>query len=670
MRRLLLLAFLALPAFAQHYEGNISTPGTPLAIEIDVDGAKATITIPAQNIKAWALTKVVFDTTTFSADMPNVPGNPHFEGKRDGDKITGVFSQGGGLLPFSLAKKATHAAAATDAMAGFDDFATTALKSWNVPGAAIAVVSHGSVVYAKGLGQRDVKNNLPATADTLFAIGSCTKAFTTFVLGQLVDEGKLDWDKPLSRYLPGFRLADPTATQEITTRDLVTHRSGLPRHDLVWYNNQTLSRRELVERLQYLPANAELREKWQYNNLMFLTAGYLVERLTGQTWEEAVRARVFAPLGMTRSDFSHADSQKAGDYAKPYREDDDKVKEIPFREIGNMGPAGSIDSTANDIAKWLLLQLGDAHQDLIQASTLRELHTPQMAIAALPLEPEAGPQSYAMGWGVDTYRGHLRVSHGGAIDGFVASVILFPNDDLAIAAFANANGSGYPATMSLHAADRILGLPAKDWNRERLARRAAGKAMEKAAGEKKSATRKSGAASHPLADYAGDYENHGYGTLHVARDGDALTATYNGIVTPLQHWHYDVWSGTKADDPTLKDMKLKFDSDFEGNIAAVEAPFEPAVAAIVFTKKPDAKLSDPAFLKRYTGKYVLGPTPATVDLRGDHLVLTVAGQPPRELVPAIDGWFDLKGLSGYRAQFNGDTLSVSQPEGLFEAKRQ
>src|SRR5204863_224100 len=158
-------------------------------------------------------------------------------------------------------------------------------------------------------------------------------------------------------------------------------------------------------------------------------------------------------------------------------------------------------------------------------------------------------------------------------------VVLLPNDDVAVAAFANANGSGYPDVMALHAVDRLLGSPAKDWNRQGLARRDAAKAMQKSASAKKETTRKNGTASHPLDDYAGDYENHGYGTLRIARDGDALKATYNGIVTPLQHWHYDVWSGTKADDPTLKDMKLKFDTDFDGNIAALEVPFEPMVAA-------------------------------------------------------------------------------------------
>ncbi|HEV2721297.1 MAG TPA: serine hydrolase [Thermoanaerobaculia bacterium] len=665
MRRFLLLALIAFPAFAQHYEGTLTLPRGPLSISFDFEGTKATITIPAQNVKAWELAKVVFDAATFSADMPNAPGNAHFEGKRDGDKIAGTLSQNGGIFPFSVEKKNI-----ADAMSGFDDFATHALKSWDVPGAAVAAVSHGKVVYAKGLGSRDVKNNLPVSADTLFPIGSCTKAFTTFVLGQLADEGKLDWDKPVSRYLPGFRLADPTASQELTPRDLVTHRSGLPRHDLLWVNNQDLSRRELVERLQYLPASAELRAKYQYNNLMFMTAGYLIEQLTGKTWEEAVRTRVFAPLGMSRSTFSDADAQKSGDYAKPYRLDDDKVIEIHFLEVGNMGPAGSISSSANDIAKWLLVQLGDAHTDLIQASTLRELHTPQMAIAALPPEPELGPASYAMGWVVDTYRGHLRLSHGGAIDGFIASVMLFPNDDAAVAVFANLDGTGYPATMALQAADRVLALPAKDWNGERLARRAAQKASSKAAHAKKTATRKNGPASHPLADYAGDYENPGYGIVRIARDGETLKATYNGITTPLEHWHYDVWNGLKTADPTFEDKKFKFESDFDGNVASLVVPLEPSVAATVFAKKPDAKLSDAAFLKSFTGKYKLSADVVTVDLKGNRLVLNIPRQPSYELVPAIDGWFDLKGLTGFRAQFTPDTLLLSQPDGLYEAKRQ
>ena len=220
-------------------------------------------------------------------------------------------------------------AAAKEPLAGFDSFVNQAIHAWEVPGLAIAVVKNGQVVLAQGYGFRDVDKKLPVTPKTLFAIGSCTKAFTTFVMGTLVDEGKLDWDKPVRTYIPELRLHDRVASELITPRDLVTHRSGLPRHDLVWYN-ATLSRKEIVDRLPYLEPTETFRSKFQYNNIMYMTAGYLVERLTGQSWEDAVRARIFTPLGMTGSNFSVKDSQKAADFARPYDDRDDKIVESHF----------------------------------------------------------------------------------------------------------------------------------------------------------------------------------------------------------------------------------------------------------------------------------------------------------------------------------------------------
>src|SRR5205814_1904315 len=353
-------------------------------------------------IRNWALTNVTITATDFVADMPNIPGNPHFTGKviDAGKKISGDFEQGGAKLAFSVEQKAAKNPA--DTLSGFDDFANGALKSWNVPGAAMAIVANGKVVSAKGFGLRDVKNNLPVTPDTLFPIGSCTKAFTTFVLGQLVDEGKLEWHKPVGRYVPGFRMFDDVTSRELTPRDLVPHREALPRHD------------------------------------------------------------------------------------------HDKLIEIPFREVGNMGPAGSIDSSVNEMAQWVLLHLGDSDKKLISPTTLRELHTPQFAISQLPLEPEFGPQSYAMGWFVDTYRGHLRTQHGGNIDGFSALVTLFPNDHIGFVVLTNGNGTPLPNILTLHAADRLLKLDPKDWNADRLAKRAQNKTADKEAESKKNVTRKTG----------------------------------------------------------------------------------------------------------------------------------------------------------------------------------
>src|SRR5262249_7735984 len=208
---------------------------------------------------------------------------------------------------------------------GLDAFVEQVMKDWHVPGLAVAVVKDGQVVYAKGFGYRDVKRGLKVTPDTLFAIGSCSKAFTVAALAMLVDEGKLDWDKPLRDYLPDFRLQDAYATERMRPRDLVTHQSGLPRHDLVWYGSP-LSRKELFERLRYLEPSRPLHAKYQYNNLMFMTAGVLVERISGITWEEFVRRRIFEPLGMKASDFSVNDSQKTSDYSLPYDEMEGEVK--------------------------------------------------------------------------------------------------------------------------------------------------------------------------------------------------------------------------------------------------------------------------------------------------------------------------------------------------------
>src|SRR5215813_2141415 len=332
---------------AGHWEGSIETPGSPLSISVDFtskpDGRLgATITIPAQGARDLALSALVFSGADVSFEIPGVPGNPSFKGTLDagGNKIAGDFIQAGAKLKFVLERRASPAAAARDALAGFDETVPDAMKKFDVPGMAIAIVKGKDIIYTKGFGYRDVEKQLPVTPDTLFAIGSSSKAFTTFVLGTLVDEGKIEWDKPLRNYIPWFRLYNESMGERLTPRDLVTHRSGLPRHDLVWYNNYGASRKWLVERLAYLEPSADLREKFQYNNLMFLTAGYLSEVITGKTWEENVRERILDPLGMARTNFSVLDSQKDQDFAQPYRKREGKVEKMPFRVISNMGPAG------------------------------------------------------------------------------------------------------------------------------------------------------------------------------------------------------------------------------------------------------------------------------------------------------------------------------------------
>ncbi len=673
-------------AMAGHWEGKIQLPGTALDIQIDFtlkpDGSwSGAISIPAQGAKDMPLSNIVVSGSDVAFDLPGVPGNPKFKGQADatGSKIEGTFTQGPGSFPFVLERKADPAAMAKEALAGFDTVANDALKKLKVPGMAIAIVKGKEIIYSQGFGYRDVEKQLPVTPNTLFAIGSSTKAFTTFVLGTLVDEGKVEWDKPVRNYIPWFRLYDPSASERITPRDLVTHRSGLPRHDFVWYNNYGASRESLVRRLAYLQPNADLREKFQYNNLMFLTAGYLEEVLTGGTWEDAVRQRILIPLEMKRTNFSVADSQKDPDFAQPYRKTEERIEKIPFRPITNIGPAGAINSCVAEMSHWLIVHLNGGRYEgkvLANAATVRDLHTSQMAIGVPSTRPDISPPDYAMGWFVNTYRGHELVEHGGNIDGFSANVVLFPQDDLGIVVLTNMNATPLPELIGRLVADRILKLTPVNWIGEAAGRQSVAEEADKEAKKKKEIARIPGKPpAHPLEDYTGDYENPGYGPLKIALHEARLEATYNGITTPLEAWHYETFNGLKAKDPIFENMKFTFETNPDGFVASVSAPFEPSVKDIVFTKKPDARLFDAQYLKNFVGTFELPGQALVIALKGNVLTASLPGQPVLELVPELGGWFSLKGVSVVSLRFQLDekgqasSIDVRQPNGVYTAKK-
>ncbi len=687
-----ILAIAPLPAAEKskiegHWSGKIETPGKPLAVEIDLKASpegkfSGDISIPAQRTKDLPLGHFSLQGNEISFRIEGVPGNPTFKGKisNQGERIEGTFAQGAGTFDFHLERAASPADAARNALQGFDEFMAQAIQKWNVPGMALAVVAGGEVVFAQGVGLRDLEQNLAMTPDSLFAIGSTTKAFTATVLGMLSDQGKLEWDEPLRSYIPWFRLHDPIASQSLTPRDTVTHRSGLPRHDMVWYNNNHSTRRELVESLAHLPSSAQLRTRYQYNNLMFLTAGYLVETLTGDSWEDAVRQRIFQPLGMRRSNFSVEDSKKDPDHALPYRENDqDKLQRIPFRRIDLIGPAGSINSSVNEMSRWLLFNLAGGKwrgKQLIERATLQDIHSPHMITGARQTRPEIVPGAYGMGWSISTYRGHRRIQHGGGIDGFITTVALFPDDDVGLVAFNN-RGAGLPNVLANHAIDKVLGLEAIDWLGESLKERQQGKKAEQESEAKKESVRRPGTSpSHAIQEYSGDYRHPGYGELSVHLKEGALSIYYNGIVTPLEHWHYEVFNGLKADDPTFEDMKFHFRSDVNGNIASVEAQFELLLdKPIRFDRQPARKLSEPAYLIGLTGTYQRPGQTIRIELTGNVLHVDIAGQPRFTLQPSLGDRFIIKELPSYSVAFQVDSqgkatsVTFHQPNGIFEAKR-
>lgn len=559
----------------------------------------------------------------------------------------------------------------------FPEFVEKTMKEWKVPGLAISIVKDGKVIFSEGFGLRDVKQELKVTPQTLFAIGSCSKAFTATTMGILVDEGKLDWDKPVREFLPAFKLKDSFASEGMTPRDLVCHRSGLPRHDFMWYNSSA-SRKELFERLQYLEPSKDFRTTFQYQNLMFMTAGYMVGQIAGTTWEEFVKKRILDPLGMEDSNFSVEDSKQAPDFALPCMEKKEKVVEMPFRNIDTVGPAGSINSNITDMAKWVLLNLNKGkHGDkqIISEAGIKQIHSPQMISSQSIRYDELFYSSYGMGWGITAYRGHLMLSHGGGIDGFTARVSFMPKDKIGMVIFANLNGTPLPSIVAYNIYDRLLGLDQIPWSKrikERVDK--AKEEAEKAKKEKDKDRKLNTKPSHPIEDYAGDFEHPGYGIISVEKDGENLKATYNSTSFSMKHYHYDIFEfyNEPMDTPT----KVTFFTDVKGNIGSLAVQLEPAVKETVFTRMPEKEMKEKSFIEKFVGKYELHEMTVTISLKGETtLVLSVPGQPEYELVPYKGTEFNLKNLTGFSIEFIMDEsgivieAKITQPNGVFTAKK-
>ena len=571
--------------------------------------------------------------------------------------------------------------AAPAPLADFDGFVTQVMKDWKVPGVAVAIVKDGKVILMKGYGERDTQKHLPVTPQTLFAIGSITKSFTVSAMGMLVDEGKLDWDKPVREYLPEFKMYDPVATEHMAPRDLVTHRSGLPRHDMLWYSSD-FSRADLVRRLRYLEPSQDFRSTYQYNNLMVMTAGYLVGRVAGTTWEDFVRQRILGPLGMRSTNYSVTDSQKSADFAMPYQNANGVVKDMPFHNIDQIAPAGSINSNVEDMAQYLLFHLSKGMHGqtrLLSEDNENQMQSPQMVEKSSERWKEIGLLTYGMALNVSAYRGHKFVSHGGAIDGFTAQLSFMPQDHIGVIVLANLDSNKNPAPIivTYNVYDRLLGLDQTPWNRRFMDDELKSIQSEKEAKDQGLTERKLNThPSHDLKDYLGDYENSGYGIVKIEPDGERFKISLNLLSSPLHHFHYDVFEIPPNPLDPLEKTKVMFWTDVKGDISSLSIPLEPHVKDIVFTRLPDRLMSTRSFLEPLTGQYLLGGVTNTVALEGDKtLFLIVPGQPRYELVPRRGMTFDIKGLSGFSIEFKKDESGAVreavfyQPDGTFVAKK-
>ena len=482
------------------------------------------------------------------------------------------------LIGTGAAGAQTRPDAARDPMAGFDAYVTAAMKQWKVPGLAIAAVRGDSVLMMKGYGVRTIGGTEPVDAETMFAIGSASKAFTGATLEMLSDEGKLNFDNRVTDYLPWFEMSDPWVTREIRVRDLLLHRSGLSRGDNIWYAT-THSREDVVRSIRRLQPSTSFRTRFQYQNLMFITAGEVAHAITGQSWDDLVKSRIFGPLGMTSSNTSVKDLAGKSNVATPHAELDGAVKAIPYRNIDNAGPAGSINSNVTDMTKWLRLWVNNGVFDgkrLLSETMVTDATAPQFSIDDPDMKARLmSPRflGYGYGWFVEDFRGQRWVNHGGNIDGMAAMVGFLPESKIGVVILTNMNQSDVTLPLMAHLFDRLLGVaPAKDYNAEYYAAEQADQAKRRATS--KPPVRVEGTKpSLPLEAYAGVYRETFMGTATVRYDQGKLTIQYDASPMGglLDHFHYDSFVATMPD-PIISKMPVTFRIGATGQVEGMTFP--------------------------------------------------------------------------------------------------
>jgi CubicO group peptidase (beta-lactamase class C family) len=532
------------------------------------------------------------------------------------------------------------------------------MQHWKIAGLSLAIVKDGEVLTAEGFGLRNVEHNLPVTADTLFPIASCTKAFTATSVGLQVDAGKLEWDKPVRAFMPEFKLADTVATERITPRDLLCHRSGLPRHDLLWYASN-FDRKEVLKRVRYVEPSRDFRTKFQYQNIMYMTAGYLAGHVDGVSWETFTKRALLDKLGMTSTNFSTKQTQATVDYATPYRRKEDEIQAIPFfendGEKDSTGPAGNIVSTANDMTKWLLFNINGGKvngEQIISEGNLKQIHAPHIPVDDAIFQKLLGLKlpSYGLGWFTGTFGGEVLIEHGGNIDGFSSLTSFLPERNIGVTVIVNQDHSFVPYIVSYMTYQLLMGITDQDWSAHYQSFYDEMQAAEKQGLAKSDADRKQGTQpSHPLEAYVGDYEHAGYGIISVRKDGDTLKVSLNNKwQVTVEHYHYDIFD--LYYEPLDLHVKASFFTDLKGNIDQVTVQLEPNVADLHFKRLPPK--ADKALAEAAAGVYEWMETAITVQLRNEsELVLLLSGQPERVLVPYQGTEFLLKDLSGFSIEF-------------------
>ncbi|HEX3068843.1 MAG TPA: serine hydrolase [Thermoanaerobaculia bacterium] len=445
------------------------------------------------------------------------------------------------------------------------------MAAWHLPGLAIAIVQNDRVIFVKGYGIKEIGKSDPVTADTLFEIGSTTKAFTATAMAMLADEKKLSWDDPVRNYVAGFHISDACTDSLITLRDIASHRSGVARHDELW-DDSDFSRDELIKRIGAMKISKPVRTSYEYNNLMFVTAGEAAASAAKMPWEELIRTRIFAPLGMTESRIAFA-GWPASDHATGHRWDDknERAAVQPMRNYDALAPAGTIKSSAHDMAQWLRFQLAGGAIDgkrLLSEAALDETHTPQTIIPLGPatraLYPDQNFLTYALGWNASDYHGELLVAHAGALNGFRTNVALVPKRHLGIVILENIGRGSALAALRNTILDQFLGAPARNWNTLLLDNEKKDGLQAEAKRNEREAKRVTAPKpSHDLSSYAGTFHNAGFGDATIAVANGTLVLHWERLTIPLVHENYDNFSAIDTIEDIDESVQFRLGADGE-----------------------------------------------------------------------------------------------------------
>lgn len=559
-------------------------------------------------------------------------------------------------------------------LAGFDAYMHQVVKDWNVPGIGVGIVVGDKLVFSKGYGYRDYGRKLPFTATTTVPIASNTKLFTAIAAGLLVDEGKLDWDKPIRQFVPSIQFQNDDLNRTVTVRDMLSHRTGITRHDGIWFKSD-FTQKDLFERLKYLEPAAPMRSTFLYNNMMYAGVGYSIEVLSGKPWEQFVRERLLQPLGMTSTSFAIADMVKTSEPGVPFteRRDNTEIYSVPYySDAIGVAPAGAMNSNIVDMSKWLIALMNDGKlngKQVIPRNVIKQTLAPSISLPNTNLEVRGWGEllntNYGMGRWTTSYRGHLLAYHGGDLPGFHTQVSMMPYDSIGVIVLVIGNHAApLYNIVSYNVYERLLGMSLTPWserqNKIRLANKEANRvARAKGGGRQVPNTRP----SHAQADYVGEYEHPAYGVLTIAKGDTSLMFDFHKVRMPLNHFHYDRFD-TVNDEQDGK-WSVNFMTNPQGEIDRAEISLDES--AVVFTRRVPPILAAQATLRQYVGTYrtVSGNKFDAVIRPGGTLALQYANGSFQNLIPWQPHRFRVKEFPEVVFEFtvaNGKVTELKQSD--------